>query len=78
MRNPDPPNYFGSKYSLPHAAAALVVKGHLGYESFTEGWHDLGSIPQLQHCVTGCTWTEDTVMTFAAPRAASARVTPSP
>ena len=25
MRNPDPPNFFASKYSLPHAAAALVV-----------------------------------------------------
>src|SRR5260370_1214173 len=26
MRNPDPPNYFASKYSLPHAAAAMVVR----------------------------------------------------
>src|SRR5256714_2662758 len=25
MRNPDPPNYFASKYSLPHAAATMVV-----------------------------------------------------
>ena len=26
MRNPDPPNYFASKYSLPHAAAVMVVQ----------------------------------------------------
>src|SRR5215472_15843597 len=31
MRNPDPPNYFASKYSLPHAAATLVVRGGAGY-----------------------------------------------
>src|SRR5438105_5079580 len=27
MRNPDPPNYFASKYSLPHAAATMVARG---------------------------------------------------
>lgn len=27
MRNPNPPNYFASKYSLPHAAAVMVVRG---------------------------------------------------
>src|SRR5262245_37164621 len=27
MRNPDPPNFFASKYSLPHVAACLVVRG---------------------------------------------------
>ena len=27
MCNPDPPNYFASKYSLPHAAATLIVRG---------------------------------------------------
>ena len=31
MRNPDPPNYFASKYSLPHAAAAMVVRGGAGF-----------------------------------------------
>jgi 2-methylcitrate dehydratase PrpD len=25
MKNPDPPNYFASKYSLPHAAAVMAV-----------------------------------------------------
>jgi 2-methylcitrate dehydratase PrpD len=36
MRNPNPPNYFAAKYSLPHAAAAVVVRGNAGYGSFTE------------------------------------------
>src|SRR6185295_1281822 len=31
MRNPDPPNYFASKYSLPHVAATRVVTGGTGY-----------------------------------------------
>ncbi len=31
MRNPAPPNYFASKYSLPHAAAVLVARGGLGF-----------------------------------------------
>ena len=29
MRNPEPPNYFASKYSLPHAAAVLVIRGQV-------------------------------------------------
>src|SRR6266851_703087 len=36
MREPDPVNYFAAKYSLPHAAAALVLRGHAGYHAFTE------------------------------------------
>jgi len=31
MRNPDPPNFFASKYSLPHAAATMAVRGHAGH-----------------------------------------------
>ena len=27
MRGANPPNYFASKYSLPHAAAVMVVRG---------------------------------------------------
>ena len=30
MRNPEPPNYFASKYSLPHAAAVMAVRGMRG------------------------------------------------
>src|SRR5437773_4628044 len=36
MREPDPPNYFAAKYSLPHAAAALTLRGHAGYHAFTD------------------------------------------
>jgi 2-methylcitrate dehydratase PrpD len=36
MREPDPVNYFAAKYSLPHAAAALVLRGNAGYHAFTE------------------------------------------
>src|SRR5712671_826950 len=33
MRHPDPPNHFASKYSLPHVAACLAVRGSTGYEA---------------------------------------------
>src|ERR1700733_9413431 len=36
MRNPDPPNYFASKYSLPHAAAVMVVRGSAGYAALDD------------------------------------------
>src|SRR5437016_3868357 len=36
MRNPDPPNYFASKYSLPHAAAAMVVRGGAGFNELDD------------------------------------------
>src|SRR5262245_54691755 len=36
MREPNPANYFAAKYSLPHAAAALILRGHAGYHAFTE------------------------------------------
>src|SRR2546426_1241403 len=36
MREPDPINYFAAKYSLPHAAAALIVRGNAGDHAFTE------------------------------------------
>src|SRR5947207_8440773 len=36
MREPDPVNYFAAKYSFPHAAAALILRGNAGYHAFTE------------------------------------------
>ena len=36
MRNQDPPNYFGGKYSFPHAAAALAAGRDLAYDAFSE------------------------------------------
>lgn len=37
MRNPAPPNYFASKYSLPHAAAVLIARGGLGFADIDDG-----------------------------------------
>ena len=36
MRNPDPANYFASKYSLPHAAATMVVRGGAGFAALDD------------------------------------------
>jgi 2-methylcitrate dehydratase PrpD len=72
MRNPNPPNYFAAKYSLPHAAAAVVVRGNAGYGSFTETVvHDptIAALRQRVHIV------EDPEMTAVAPRLKPARVT---
>src|SRR5438132_263365 len=72
MRNPNPPNYFAAKYSLPHAAAAVVVRGNAGYGSFTETVvHDptISALRQRVHIA------EDPEMTAIAPRLKPARVT---
>ena len=37
MRNPDPINYFAAKYSLPHAAAALILRGNAGLSRLHRG-----------------------------------------
>jgi 2-methylcitrate dehydratase PrpD len=72
MRNQDPPNYFGAKYSLPHAAAALVVNGHLRYESFTEAVVHDPAVAALRRRVH---MTEDPQMSAALPARKPARVT---
>ena len=72
MRNPDPPNYFGSKYSLPHAAAAMVVHGNAGYASLNDAALDDPAIAALRHRVHV---TEDAAMSAVAPRMRPARVT---
>ena len=36
MRNPEPSNYFASKYSLPHAAAVRVVRGATGHRAIDD------------------------------------------
>jgi len=72
MRNPDPPNYFAAKYSLPHAAAAVVLRGNAGYASFIDAMvHDptLAALRQRVHIA------EDAQMTAVAPRLKPARVT---
>ncbi len=72
MRNPDPPNYFASKYSFPHAAAAMVVRGHAGYAALDDTALGDPAIAALRHRVD---MTEDPAMSAAAPRLRPARVT---
>jgi 2-methylcitrate dehydratase PrpD len=72
MKNPDPVNYFASKYSLPHAAAAMVVRGHAGFASLDDSALQDPAIAALRHRVHV---TEDPAMTAATPRLKPARVT---
>ncbi len=72
MRNPDPPNYFASKYSLPHAAACLIVNGNAGYESLNDAALDDPAIAALRHRVRV---TEDPAMSASVPQLKPARVT---
>ena len=72
MCNPDPPNFFASKYSLPHAAATMVVRGHAGHAALDDtAVHD-PVIVALRHRVTV---TEDPAMSAVAPRLRPARAT---
>src|SRR5437764_9533274 len=72
MRNPDPPNYFASKYSLPHAAAAMVVRGSAGFSALDDAALHDPAIAALRHRVN---ISEDPAMTALAPRLRPARVT---
>src|SRR5438034_9871181 len=65
MRNPDPPNYFASKYSLPHAAAAMVVRGNAGFPELDDTALQDPAIAALRHRVHV---TEDPAMSALAPR----------
>jgi 2-methylcitrate dehydratase PrpD len=72
MQNPHPPNTFGARYSMPHAAAAIVVHGHAGYRAFTEEvLHDpvIVALRQRVHI------TEDPALSAMVPRLKPARVT---
>ncbi len=72
MKNPDPPNYFASKYSLPHAAAVMAVRGHAGFAALDDtALHD-PTIAALRHRVEV---GEDPAMSALAPRQRPARVT---
>jgi 2-methylcitrate dehydratase PrpD len=72
MRNPDPPNYFASKYSLPHAAATMVVRGGAGYAALDDTALQDPIIAALRQCVQV---TEDPEMSALAPRLRPALVT---
>jgi 2-methylcitrate dehydratase PrpD len=72
MRNPDPANYFASKYSLPHAAAAMVVRGGAGFAALDDSALSDPVIAALRHRVH---IEEDPAMSAVAPRLRPARVT---
>jgi 2-methylcitrate dehydratase PrpD len=72
MCNPDPPNYFASKYSLPHVAACLAVRGNAGYESIDDSALDDPAITALRHRVY---ISEDPTMNSSVPALKPARVT---
>jgi len=72
MRNPDPPNYFASKYSLPHAAAAMVVRGGAGFAQLDDSALADPQIAGLRHRVH---IAEDPAMSALAPKLRPARVT---
>jgi 2-methylcitrate dehydratase PrpD len=72
MREPEPANYFAAKYSLPHAAAAIVVKGHAGYHAFTD---DVVRDPAIAAFRRRVTVREDPALSADVPRLKPARVT---
>jgi 2-methylcitrate dehydratase PrpD len=72
MRNPDPPNFFASKYSLPHAAATMTVRGHAGHAALDDAALHDPAIVALRHRVTV---VEDPAMSAVVPRLRPARVT---
>jgi len=72
MRNPDPPNYFASKYSLPHAAAVMIVRGHAGYDAIDDAALQDPEIAALRQRVRV---EEDPAMSAQVPRLKPARVT---
>ena len=72
MRRPDPANYFASKYSLPHAAAVMVVRGAAGHAAIDDSaLHDPAIVALRQRVHV----TEDAGMSAVVPRLKPARVT---
>lgn len=72
MRNPQPPNYFASKYSLPHAAAVMVVRGRAQHGDIDDSALLDPVIAALRQRVSVA---EDPAMSAVAPRLRPARVT---
>jgi 2-methylcitrate dehydratase PrpD len=73
MRNPAPPNYFASKYSLPHSAAVLIARGGLGFADIDDSSLEDPVIARLRPLVS---IAEDPAMTArSTPTLRPARVT---
>jgi len=72
MRNPDPPNYFASKYSLPHVAAAMVLRGSASHAALGDDALQDPGIVALRHRVHVA---EDPALSAMVPGDKPARVT---
>ena len=72
MRGANPPNYFASKYSLPHAAAVMVVRGRAQHSDIDDSALLDPLITALRSRVSVA---EDPAMSAVAPRLRPARVT---
>jgi len=72
MGEPDPSNDFAAKYSLPHAAAALILRGNAGYHAFTDEAVRDPAIAALRRRITV---GEDPALNASVPRLKPARVT---
>jgi len=72
MREPEPSNYFAAKYSLPHAAAALVLRGDAGYRAFTDEVLADGAIQAFRRRIHV---HQDAELSASVPRLKPARVT---
>lgn len=72
MANPAPPNYFASKYSLPHAAACLILRGSLGFAAIDDSALADPAIARLRQKLH---MREDPAMTALGPGCKPARVT---
>lgn len=72
MRRTDPPNYFAARYSLPHAAAVMVVRGDVSHASMDDAALRDPAIVALRQRVH---IAEDADMSAVVPRLKPARVT---
>jgi 2-methylcitrate dehydratase PrpD len=72
MRNPDPPNYFASKYSLPHAAAVMIVTGRADHAALDD---KALTDPRVASLRSKVFIEEDKAMTGKTPALRPARVT---
>jgi 2-methylcitrate dehydratase PrpD len=72
MNDPEPVNYFASKYSLPHAAATMAVRGNAGFSALDDSALVDPAIAALRSRVH---IVEDPAMSAATLRSKPARVT---
>ena len=71
MRSADPPNFFAARYSLPHAAAVMIVKGDIDHAAMDDAAVTDARIAQLR---TRVSVTEEPAMSAVVPRLKPARV----